>query len=104
MQLMAHETEPAIRELLCDLGWLPADLQCEDKKRLAEEYLNATIAWFDMGKGLQRTILERLRQGYEGLSNDVREYEALAPSIEEARLKAAQARLALRTHMDAHNC
>jgi hypothetical protein len=33
---MDHESNLAIRELLPDLGWLPSDLNCEEKKHLAE--------------------------------------------------------------------
>jgi hypothetical protein len=33
---MDQERDLAIRELLCDLGWLPSDLHCAEKKRLAD--------------------------------------------------------------------
>jgi hypothetical protein len=99
---MDQQRDLAIRELLCDLGWLPPDLNCEEKKRLAEEYLDATTAWFEVGRGLRLMVLERFRQAYTVLRP--REYEGLAQAIEEARLKAAQARLALEAHIATHNC
>jgi hypothetical protein len=107
MHLMDHEGDLAIREVLRDLGWLPSDLNCEEKRRLAEEYVDATISWFESDRGLRLTMLERLRRAYKGLRKEVlriREYDALALAINEARLKAAQARLALEAHIAAHNC
>lgn len=101
---MDYERDLAIRELLRDLGWLPSDLRCEEKRRLAEEYLETTTVWFEAGKGLR---LAMLRQAYTGLPKGAwrwEEYTSLVPAIEEARRKAAQARLALEAHIAAHHC
>jgi hypothetical protein len=99
---MDQETALAIRETLLSLGWLPSDLSCEEKKRLADDYLNATTAWFDAGRGMRLALLQQLRETYSVLRQP--EYEALRPAIEEARLRAARARLALEAHIAAHNC
>lgn len=96
---MGHEGDLAIRELLRDLGWLPSDLNCEEKQRLAEDYLSATTTWFEVGRGLWLT---QLRQAYKVSRRG--EYETLVPAINDARLKAARARLALEAHIAAHNC
>jgi hypothetical protein len=104
---MDYERDLALRELLHDLGWLPSDLRCDEKKRLAEEYLKATAVWFDAGKGLWLTILEPLRQGYTGLQKEawrIGKSKSLVPAIDEARRKAAQTRLALEAHIAAHHC
>src|SRR5262245_45412823 len=37
MHLMDRERRFAVRESMRDLGWLPSDLNCEEKRRLAEE-------------------------------------------------------------------
>ena len=103
---MDHERDPIIRELLCDLGWLPSDLDCEEKRRLAERYLDATTAWFDAGRGLRQTMLERLRQAHQGLQKGIfrtGEYDAMVATLDEARLRAARARQALEAHIAAHN-
>jgi len=99
-----HGAQLAIRELLSDLGWLPSDLKCEEKKRLAQEYLDAIIKWFEVGRGPRLEMLERLRRSYGGLRKEVLRYEALVPAIDEARLKAAQAWLVLQAHIADHNC
>jgi hypothetical protein len=107
MHLMDHERDLESRELLRDVGWLPSDLNCEEKRRLAQEYLDATSAWFEVGRGRWLRILDRLRQAYKGLSKELLrpgKYEALDAAIDEARLKAARARLALEAHIAAHNC
>jgi len=96
---MDHERDLAIRELLRDLGWLPSDLNCEEKKRLAEEYLNATLAWLEVGRGMWLTLLRR-----SSIASPRGKSETLATVIEDARLKAARTRLALQAHVAAHNC
>ncbi|HTA44108.1 MAG TPA: hypothetical protein VK789_16775 [Bryobacteraceae bacterium] len=104
---MDSERELAIRELLRDLGWLPSDLACDEKKRLAEEYLDATTAWLEAGKGLDRALVDRLRQAYRGSWKSAPgpgEWERLRPAIDEARKKAARARLDLEAHIAAHKC
>ena len=101
---MDHDTQLAIRELLSDLGWLPSDLKCEEKKRLAQDYLDATITWFEVGREPRRQMLERLGQSYEGFRKEVLRYGALVPATDEARLKAARARLALQAHIADHSC
>jgi len=107
MQLVDHERELAFQELLRDLGWLPTDLECAEKKRLADEYLDATIAWRDAGRGLQITMRERLRSTGMVFQKGVLqkgEYDALAPTLEEARLKAARAKLELIADIAEHKC
>jgi hypothetical protein len=107
MRLMDSEREVAIRELLRDLGWFPSDLACDAKKRLAEEYLDATTAWLEAGKGLDRDLVDRLRQAYRGLWKSAPgpgEWERLRPAIDEARQKAVGARLDLEVHIAAHKC
>jgi hypothetical protein len=46
---MDDERNIALRAVLRDLGWLPSDLNCQEKNRLAEQYLKATTAWLDAG-------------------------------------------------------
>jgi|SRR5581483_10935696 len=99
MSLMDHEREFAIREVLTDLGWFPSELNCEEKRRLADEYLSATVAWFEVASGLWLTILRRAYRG--SLSG---ECDPSVPAIDEARRKAARVRLALDTHIAAHDC
>lgn len=90
-----------MRELLRDLGWLPADLNCEEKRRLAEEYCDATAAWTEACRGPWAVLMERLRRSYRPL----RGYDAADRLlIEEAQRKAARAKLALEAHIAAHNC
>jgi hypothetical protein len=55
---MDSEAQQTIRELLSDLGWLPSDLKCEEKKRLAQEYLDATVTWFQLRERLSLKMLE----------------------------------------------
>ena len=100
---MDREREFAIRELMRDLGWLPSDLNCEEKRRLGEEYLDATIEWAEAYHGRWMDLVDRLRQTYSAL----RSTEYQGPDhlvIDEARLKTARARLALEAHVAAHNC
>ena len=100
---MDSEAQLAIRELLSDVGWLPSDLKCEEKKRLAEEYLDATVTWLHAAEGPRLKMLEH----YKGLRYGAlltAEYEALASASDEARVKAAQARMALQAHIAAHGC
>jgi hypothetical protein len=107
MQLMDYEGRLAIQELLRDLGWLPSDLNCEEKKRLAEEYLDATAAWSQVGRGPVQASREWLRQAHTGSRRrmpPLEGWKALRPALEEARLKAARARLALEAHIGAHKC
>ena len=99
---MDSEKDIALRESLLSLGWLPSDLTCEEKKRLAEEYFNATKAWFESGRELRISLLARLRSGYAVPGQ--REWDALKPVMEEARLKAARARIAMEAHIAAHGC
>jgi hypothetical protein len=100
---MDREREFAIREVMRDVGWLPSDLNCEEKRRLAEEYLDATIEWAETRQGLWTDLVERLRRTYSALR--LAEYQGPDPPvIDEARLKAARARLALEAHMAVHNC
>jgi hypothetical protein len=96
---MDQERDLAIGELLRDLGWLPSDLNCEEKKHFAEEYLNATTAWFEVGRGFWLT---QLRLAYKVSRRG--EDETLVRAIDDARLKAARARLSLEAHIAAHNC
>jgi hypothetical protein len=99
---MNQETEFAIREFLQSLGWLPTELDCREKERLAEAYADATMAWFEASKGLRLTLFELLRQSY--LASRQREFEILKPLIESARVKAARARLDLAVHIAEHKC
>jgi hypothetical protein len=102
---MDHDAQLAIRELLRDLGWLPSDLKCEEKNRLAQEYLDATVTWLQMSEGPSLRMLDRLPQSYKGLlQGALRKNEPLVPAINEARLKAARAQLALQAHIADHNC
>ena len=64
MRMMDRETEFAIREVMRDLGWLPSDLNCEEKRRLAEEYLASTIEWAEACQGRWMGLVDRLRQAY----------------------------------------
>jgi hypothetical protein len=102
IELMDHELRLGYQELLRDLGWFPSDLHCEEKRRLAEQYLDATIAWFDVNRDLRAKFLERLRQPARNWLN----YRGTGPrpASEQARLKAARAKLALAAHIAAHNC
>ena len=103
MRMMDREAEFAIREVMRDLGWLPSDLNCEEKRRLAEEYLAATIEWAAACQGRWMGLVDRLRQGYPAVRST--EHQALdAQVIDEARLKTARARLALESHVAVHNC
>lgn len=104
---MDSEREFAIRELLRDLGWLPSDLACDEKKRLAQEFLEATTSWLDVSRELNPGLVDRLHQGYRGLLKSMPssgELERLRPAIDRARIKAARARLELEDHMAAHKC
>ena len=86
-----------------DLGWLPSDLNCEEKRRLAEEFLDATIKWAEVCDGRWMDLVHRLRQSYFTPWSTERE----GPDhlvIDEARLKTARARLALEAHVALHNC
>ena len=99
------ECEAEYQELLQALGWLPQDLSCPEKKRLADEYLEASKSWRNLGRDFNRNGLERLRQNYAGARLGLLdEYRAKAPVLEEARLKAARARLALEAHIAEHRC
>jgi hypothetical protein len=98
--VMEQENDLLIRELLRDLGWLPSDLNCDEKKYLADEYLNATMAWIEISRG---QWLRLLRQAYK--TSPQGKYETLATTaIENARVEAARTRLALQAHVAAHNC
>lgn len=104
---MDSEREFAIRELLRDLGWFPSDLACDEKKRLAQEFLEATTSWLDAGRELNEDLVDRLREGYRGIWKSMptrREWDKLRPVIDEARIKAARARLELEAHIAAHRC
>ena len=104
---MDSEREFAIRELLRDLGWLPSDLACDEKKRLAQEFVDATTSWLDASRGLNPALVDRLREGYRGFWKSMPspgEWETLRPAIDRARIKAARARLELEAHMAAHKC
>ena len=104
---MDADRDLAIRELLRDLGWLPTDLACEEKRRLAEAYAEATTQWLSAGRDLKVKILERLRQANNFLHQGAlykAEYEGLAPAIDKARSKAAEAKLALEAHIAVHHC
>ena len=87
---MDDEANIAIRELLRDLGWLPSDLNCQEKSRLAEQYLSATTAWFDAGRSLWLT---QARRAYKVSLQG--EDETVLRALDDARLQAARARLAL---------
>ena len=103
MQLMDREREFAIRELMRDLGWLPTDLNCEEKRRLAQKYLDATIEWADSCQGPWMDLMDRLHQTYSAVRSTVFQ----GPDhlvIDEARLKTARARLALEAHVAVHHC
>ena len=103
MQLMDREREFAIRELMRNLGWLPSDLNCEEKSRLAEVYLDATIEWAETCQGQWMGLVDRLRQTYSALRS--MEYQGRDQLVvDEARLKTARARLALQAHLAVHNC
>ncbi len=93
MYVMDREREIAIRELMRDLGWLPSDVNCEEKRRLAEEYLDATIEWAEACQGRWMNLVDRLRRTYLVLRST--EYQGPGHLvIDEARLKTARARLA----------
>ena len=103
MHLMDREREFAIRELMRDLGWLPTDFNCEEKRRLAQEYLNATIEWAESCQGPWMDLIDRLCQTYYAL----RSAESQGPDhvvIDEAHLKTARARMALEAHVAVHHC
>jgi hypothetical protein len=69
-------------------------MTCEQKKRLADDYV-ATTATFAAAVGeLQRRI---------GTAPKT-EYEAVQRSCDEARVKSEQARLALEVHVASHGC
>lgn len=87
----------AVRELMHDLAWLPSDLNCEEKRRLAEEYLDATTEWSEACRSRWMDLGDRLRQSYYS-------YRGLDDGIDEARLRTAAARLALERHIAAHKC
>lgn len=101
MLLVEQERDIALRELLRDLGWLPGDLNCDEKRRLADDYLEATKSWFDLGKGMRRDLLERLRHSHKVPARD---YQDLNSNLDQARRKTARARLALEAHIAAHRC
>ena len=103
MYLMDHEREFAIRELMRDLGWLPSDLNCQEKMRLAEEYMAATIEWAEACQHRWMDLVDRHRQSYSVPSSTG--YKGGGDlAIDEARLKTAPARLALEAHLVVHNC
>ena len=103
MREMDRERKFAIRELMRDLGWLPSDLNCEEKRRLAEEYLDATIEWAEACQGRWMDLADRLRRTYSAMrSTEYQEPDPLV--IDEARLKTVRARLALESHVAVHNC
>jgi hypothetical protein len=99
---MDDERNIALREVLRDLGWLPTDLSCQEKNRLAEQYLEATTAWLDAGAAGRGLWLTQMVRAYKASLRG--EDEAQLRSFDEARLRAARARLALEAHTAAHNC
>jgi hypothetical protein len=73
------------------------------RRRLAEEYLDATIEWAEACQVQWMDLIDRLRRTYSAvLSTEDQERNPLV--IDEARLKTAHARLALESHVAAHNC
>lgn len=108
LNLMDSESER--QELLRELGWLPADLSCPEKKRLAEEYLAADRAWSNSGKDLKGLWMELrdnlLRRNYTALRSSAARARLadVEPAMEQARLRTARARVALEAHIAEHGC
>jgi hypothetical protein len=68
--------------------------QCEQKRRLLAEYDSTTSAFSACVSDLNRQIGTSSRDAYEQLRR----------SVDEARVRSEQARLALEAHVAQHRC
>jgi hypothetical protein len=69
-------------------------MTCDEKGRLLRQYGEATLAFSNAVQELRQKIGTSLKD----------EYERLERISTEARVKSAQARLALEQHIAAHRC
>jgi hypothetical protein len=68
--------------------------QCEEKPRLLGDYDAATAAFSESVSALNRQTGTSSREAYEQLRR----------SVDDARVKSEQARLALEAHVNDHRC